>query len=691
MSLRLLPRPRSLALSRAAVSFPPPLALQFTLKARPQERVLRELFQHHGLLAEARELPVELGECLGLAWGRGPFQGILLEAKRALDRIETRWPEQAYAVEIAPHAVAAAGRGAAGLFYAVQTLLQLRGRDGSWPYGSIADAPALGWRGLLWDVSRGQVPTLELLKTLVDLLASLKLNLLTFNLEHTFAYARHPAIGRGHDPLTPGEVRELVDYARPRQVEVVPAQQSLGHLDHVLKLPEYRRLAYDPQALWSLDPARPESYRLLEDLYEELIPCFDSSFFNVCCDEPFDLARRFEASRFEGKSFAQVYLDHLLRLKSILDRHGKTMMVWGDMLLAHPELLAQIPRDVIVLDWQYGSGALEGPEHYRQTVVPIAAAGLRFLTCTCTWNLMKIFTNLDLLAQNHRAFIPEGIARGSIGNIVTHWGDLGHMSLLGPTLPALALAAEWSWSGRERAEADLDRAYSWSMFGDGEGRAAKLMRKLNEVNHLLAGPAGLGDVGFLVFFDEPLAGDLIRGVPDPGAKAAELRALADQAHAELQELPAGEGKNLRWLCDLELPIAQVRVLAAKLSLLARFQADYPGLPPAAPEVVEEVLTGLAQGFRELPALIQAAAETLTRRWLDQAKRSDLDLNLARYARLIEAGSRRAEQLEKILQDYRSGVPLPPLAQVTDAPEFAEFKFDALAEMGVKHLLVKAGA
>jgi len=686
MSLRLLPMPKSVRLGRIMTSFPPPGTLRFSFPARRLEVVLLNLFSQRGYSIAAGDLAVELGDRLGLAWGPGPFEGAFDQAEESLRRLETPLPEQAYAVEITPQAVVAAAHGEAGLFYAAQTLFELLGRDGALPCGSIADAPALRWRGLLWDVSRGQVPTLETLKTLVDFLASLKMNLLTFNLEHTFAFARHPAIGRGRDPLTPEEIRELAAYAHPRQVEVVPAQQSLGHLFQVLQLPEYRGLAYDETALWSLDPAQEESYRLLEDLYEDLIPCFDSKFFNVCCDEPFDLSRRFDSNRFGGRTFPRVYLDHLLRLKAILDRRGKTMMVWGDMLLSHPELLEKLPKDIIVLDWKYGSGALEGPEHYRQTVEPIQKAGLKFMTCTCTWNLMKIFTNLDLLAQNHRAFIPEGLARGSLGNIVTHWGDLGHMSLLGPTLPALALAAEWSWAGQERNEADLDRAGSWALFGDEEGRVGTMMRRLHEVNHILAGPAGLADVAFIAFFDEPLGGDFLRGMADPAVKAKALNDLADQAEAELKLLLEKPLRNRRWLNDLELPVLQIRILSKKIALLARFNLDYPSLAAAGKGMVEEVLAALDWGYSELQELYGVAAHSLERRWLDQAKRSDLELNLRRFARAAQACAKRSEQLHKILSDFQGGSPLPGWLEVIDGPEFKEAKFDSLAEMGIKHLL-----
>jgi hypothetical protein len=217
------------------------------------------------------------------------------------------------------------------------------------------------------------------------------------------------------------------------------------------------------------------------------------------------------------------------------------------------------------------------------------------------------------------------------------------------------------------------------------------MRRLHEVNHILAGPAAFRDVAFLAFFDEPLSGDFLRGISDPGAKASALYALADQAEAELQTLLGLKLRSSRWLQDLELPLVQLRALAKKLALFARFQHDYPGLAQASASRVEEVLAFLAHGYAELHEGIGEAAQVLERRWLEQAKRSDLDLNLQRYDRLNRACLRRSEQFQKILAGYRTGAALPAARAVVEAEEFKEFKFDSLEEMGLKRLLAGGGS
>jgi len=82
-------------------------------------------------------------------------------------------------------------------------------------------------------------------------------------------------------------------------MELVPNQNSFGHMHRWLKLPRYRRLAECPDGFdwpwgghsdepFSLDPTNPESLRFIAGLYEELLPPFSSRKFNVGCDETFD-------------------------------------------------------------------------------------------------------------------------------------------------------------------------------------------------------------------------------------------------------------------------------------------------------------------------------------------------------------------------------------------------------------------
>ena len=93
------------------------------------------------------------------------------------------------------------------------------------------------------DISRDKVPTMETLYALVDLLAGWKINQLQLYTEHTFAYRQHPEVWAEASPLTGQEILGLDAYCRKRFVELVPNQNSFGHMHRWLKHARYAPLA----------------------------------------------------------------------------------------------------------------------------------------------------------------------------------------------------------------------------------------------------------------------------------------------------------------------------------------------------------------------------------------------------------------------------------------------------------------
>ena len=139
---------------------------------------------------------------------------------------------------------------ATGVFYGAQTLKQLIRTDGADPQvytATIRDWPAMRWRGMQDDLSRGPLPTLEYQKQQVRTFAAYKLNVFSPYYEHTFEYRSHPIMAPPGGVMTQDEVKELVSYARKFHIEVVPEQEAFGHLHHMLKYDLYGALAETSQ------------------------------------------------------------------------------------------------------------------------------------------------------------------------------------------------------------------------------------------------------------------------------------------------------------------------------------------------------------------------------------------------------------------------------------------------------------
>lgn len=577
---------------------------------------------------------------------------------------------QAYVISVTAEGVKAAAGGSEGLFRAAVTLGKLTRADGSIPCVSLQDMPALPSRAVLLDVSRGKVPTLDYLKHLVDLIALINFNQLTFNIEHVF----EP--GAGEDGITAGQMKELDRHARERHVEIIPFQQSLGHLRHLLSRPEHRELAYDPELLWSIDPSSEGTYTLLSDLYNAQIKALGSGLFHVGCDEPFDMIKGFDPSRFNGRELPQVILGHLEKLHTLLAARGKTMMAWADAVVSHPEVLAGVPDDLVLCHWQYGSGLLEGPDHYRGALEAIASRGLRFYACSTTWSMTRIFPDLEVARANHASLMPEAKRLGAMGSMVTIWGDMGHMNLTGLETYPLALAARHAWEPDPLPEIDFDRAYAWTVFRDPSVNSADLAGHLDRINRILRGPAGMGGVGFLFMFDEPLSARFLdRSTGDLLRAAREIRSAVQSSRECLAGMEAADVRFRQFWLDSHLAALQSELLAQKLEVIALLGSI--GTMEAG-----TVLEDCANRCDRIAGLAAGMLSLLESRWLAGSLESDLEVNRKRYRALIRAWQGRSDELRGLA---RAGGEAPSLEKLRQASPTG-YAFDPLREIGLTGLL-----
>lgn len=411
-----------------------------------------------------RELAVD--PCTGRAAG-----AVMLEVDPAVV------PQgQGYRLELDPDHVRLTAHDSAGLYYGVMTLTQLLRQAGdALPVGVIEDYPDFPVRGVMLDISRDKVPTMSTLFALVDRLAEWKFNHLELYTEHTFAYSHHPDVWAKASPMTAAEIRELDAYCRERFIELVPNQNSFGHMARWLTHPAYRDLAECPDGFaypWgtrstlpnSLNPADPRSLELIAGLYEELLPNFSSLKFNVGCDETWDLGQGRCKALCEQRGKGRVYLDFLLKIHELVHKHGRTMHFWGDIIIQHPELVAELPRDVVVLEWGY-----EADHPFDEHGSKFAASGLPFYVCpgTSSWN--SIAGRTQNMLSNLLSAAENGLKRGASGYLITDWGDNGHWQPLPVSYPGFAAGAALAWNVAGNKGRDWAQALDVHVFQDAAG------------------------------------------------------------------------------------------------------------------------------------------------------------------------------------------------------------------------------
>jgi hypothetical protein len=389
----------------------------------------------------------------------------------------------------------------------------------------IVDAPDFASRGAMLDVSRTRVPRMETLFALVDRLATFKLNQLQLYTEHTFAYAGHEDVWRDASPFTPAEIRDLDRFCGERGVELVPNQQSLGHMHRWLKHARYQDLAEVPEGVdhsfsidrepYSLDLSTPRALALLDDLYDQLLPCFSSHLVNVGLDETFDLGMGRARGRCAELGVERVYLEYLKIVHAKVRSRGRRMQFWGDIIVKRPDLVPELPRDAIALEWGYDEGH-PFAEHARI----FAASGLEFYVCPGTSSWQSIGGRSHNMLANLSEAARAGKAAGASGYLVTEWGDRGYLQPRAVSAVGLALGAGCAWNAASALSdrSNVARVLDDLVFEDRAGVIGSLLLDLGRAGDETGARSTNGSPLFflLAFAREPLPHPRLVGLGDAG-------------------------------------------------------------------------------------------------------------------------------------------------------------------------------
>lgn len=463
-SLTLLPYPRTITHASEECSLEDNKIIQLAVP------------KPHQILFTARILQTALRCHKQLTWSLNAAETLPLDQiglKMEIQPDDVKHP-QGYHLVIDPEMIRLRGYDPAGLFYGVQTLQQIISQSlhGRLPCMEVMDWPDYPVRGVMLDISRDRVYRLETLCLLVDDLAALKINQLQLYTEHTFAYQGHEIVWQDSSPLTAEDVIILDAYCQDRFIDLVPNQNSLGHMTRWLKHPAYQHLAetsHPVKTPWghiqeepfSLAPVLPESLTFIQGLYDQLLPNFSSRLVNVGCDEAFDIGAGLSRKVCEEKGKGKVYLEYLLQLHAHLEERDRTMQFWGDIILQFPELIPELPGDLIALDWGY-----EADHPFLTECQIFQDANIPFYVCpgTSSWNSIggradNALANINNAAQN-------GLLHHAQGILITDWGDNGHWQQLPIAYPGISHGAAIGWCLEANQDRDIEDGLNHLVFND---------------------------------------------------------------------------------------------------------------------------------------------------------------------------------------------------------------------------------
>ncbi len=324
-------------------------------------------------------------------------------------------PDQGYRLTITPQQIIVAGKGA-GLFYGVQTLLQLIPADRmaaiKIPCAQIEDYPRFGYRGMMLDVCR-HFFSVEFVKKTIDLMAYYKLNNFHWHLTDDQGWRieikKYPrlteigsqraqtVIGNYHDRTpqqfdntpyggfyTQDQIRDVVKYAADRYINIVPEIEMPGH--STAALAAYPELSCDPSKTYKVyetwgvikDVYCPsdKTFDFLEDVLTEVMELFPSKYIHIGGDEvPKDawknsafcqkLIKKLKLKNEEG---LQSYF--IQRIEKFVNSKGRSIIGWDEILEGG------LSPNATVMSWRGEAGGIAAAKQGHDVVMTPGSAGL---------------------------------------------------------------------------------------------------------------------------------------------------------------------------------------------------------------------------------------------------------------------------------------------------------------------------
>jgi len=615
-------------------------------------------FAAEDFVADARET-AKLDLRIGSGGRRSVLVGKVSSAKisAALKGAGVAMPaelnDEGYLLAVTADQIVVAGQTEAGTFYGLQTLKQLvrgEGADAFVPGVQIKDWPAMRWRAVSDDISRGPVPTVDYIKRQLRTFAAFKLNMHSFYMEHTFASETHPLIGPAGGSLTPSEIRELFAYAKRYHIELVPQQQTFGHLHKALKFEKYNELAEVPYGD-VLSPQQPGTYKIVADWYRELDQLFPGRYFHIGADETFELGEGQSREVAKTRGVGAIYFEHLDRVRDVLKPYNRRLMFWGDIALSHPELIGNVPKDMIVMNWNYGPR-----DNFDSRIKPFKDAGLDQFVCPGVGNWNQIFPNVDSASKNIVNFVRDGQAAKAMGMMNTSWDDDGE-SLFEMTWHGMVLGAAASWQVSTDMN-EFDKNFDWAFFRNEGNQFVTAVRALGSVNSQL----GINQTDEH-FWRDPFTESFQRQSRELREKAKQMRLTVENADELLLRNETRARRNRSMIPVMRFAAQRLDHLGRRMQVVDKMSQEYWD---AYLNLGDRRKVGRLRNYwgniynwlREMAEELAVLKEDYRRQWLAENRPYWLDSVTARYDRAIMMWLTKSKALEEAVRVYNSNSVLP---------------------------------
>jgi len=433
------------------------------------------------------------------------------DAPAIVVRHDPKLGAQAYRLTVRDGQATIESGDAEGAFYGAMTLAQLPVREGNaWavPCVRIEDRPALRWRILSDDVSRGPLPTMRYFKERIRTIAAFKMNGYSPYMEHVFISPTDP-LPAPLDGITPQQLHDLAVYAKRFHVAFVPQQQTLAHMHGALRVERYANTAGTPHGFLIAPDSSDGKHYLERVIGQELEAVPHPPFFHIGSDEadvsPSDFAR------------------HVAEMNRFIAPSGARIMFWDDALEKNPSLAQLLPRDSVIVNWHYS------PEpSFQHYIDLVARGGFAQMVDPGDANWNQIFPNIRDALDVENRFIGEGKTSGVLGLYESVWHDDGETLYEATWYPVLYAAAS-AWERNDVDAQRFERDFPAAFFGTDDARYGSDAVKLGDVLQRL-GSGAYDNPTDVLFFTDPFDGAAGARMASADLRGVRLDAEAVEQH-----------------------------------------------------------------------------------------------------------------------------------------------------------------
>jgi len=270
---------------------------------------------------------------------------------------------------------------------------------------------------------RIQTMPMPALKALAGDLHQKGINTLIMEWEASYPFQEDPQIANRY-AYTRAQIKDFIDYCHRLNIDVIPLQQSFGHVEYILRNNRYAALREDEHDLSQVCPAQTALNKaLFTRLFKDLAATHASPYIHIGCDETHllghcPLCKKLAAE--EGLS--KLYFDHVKMLCDIVISLGKTPVLWADIALKHPEYLPLLPKQTVLVDWNYGWDFNQFGDHSKLVSSGYEIWGAPALRSEPdNYYLERWQHHFDNIA----GFIPQCRRLGYKGIVMTSWSTSG--------------------------------------------------------------------------------------------------------------------------------------------------------------------------------------------------------------------------------------------------------------------------